>query len=87
MPFSAASRENGAAALVREGGSMRAVRRRVERIPVRFGERPAGAERGEDLVMPLSFFAWDLGWMVRLGLAGREGFRNEDASGFLVVRT
>jgi hypothetical protein len=66
VPLSAASRENGAAEpRLKDGGSTRAkdpppVRRR-ERMPIRLeprvGERPAGAERGDDLAMVVLILA------------------------------
>lgn len=64
-----------------------AVRLRLERIPGRFplvGERPAGADRGDDLEMlVLSLAAGDLGWMVRRGVAVavRDGVEVDAASG------
>jgi hypothetical protein len=86
----AASREKGAELLpprLKEGGSMRekgpAVRRRLDKIPERLprvGERPAGAERGDDLEMVvLSLAAGDLGWMVRRGVE-EEGISRDDVS-------
>lgn len=79
VPLRAASREKGAALppILKDGGSTRekgpAVRLRLERMPERFplvGERPAGADMGDDLEMAvLSLVAGDLGWRVRRGVA------------------
>lgn len=77
VPFSAASSEKGTdEASGNDGGSTRVygpmVRRRVERIPDRLprvGERPAGAEMGEDLAAAvLSLAMGDLGCRMRRGL-------------------
>ncbi len=78
VPFSAASRENGAGApRPRAGGSTREkaapVRRRLERMPMRLeprlGERPAGAESGDLARFVLSLAAGDLGWRSDRGRA------------------
>lgn len=77
----AASREKGAASpRLKDGGSTReygpTVRRRLDKIPARLprvGERPAGAEMGDDLGMwVLSLATGDLGCRVRRGVEEAE---------------
>jgi hypothetical protein len=84
--LSAASREKGVVARLKEGGSTRVkglpVRRRWERRPTRLeprvGERPAGADSGDLEMLRFSLAAGDLGCRsVRgRGEAVREGLVN-----------
>lgn len=68
------------------------MRRRLERMPARLprvGERPAGAERGEDLAMEvLSLATGDLGWRMARDLGEPIGLEGDSAAaGAALVRT
>lgn len=66
----------------------RRLERRPERLP-RVGERPAGAETGDDLAAVFSFARGDFACRVRRGVvAGLTGLEQDSASGVdAVLRT